>query len=244
MIKLLIAGYESQTVNYRSAFSRLGAGTLSLGKAPWETADPPSGGQLSGGLSSSSVKFRPDADSLACLCDGLVLPGGGDIAPSLFHCQPKGSRNIDEALDRFQLALLHSFLRAGKPVLGICKGLQIINVAFGGTIIQDLNPSSLAVHAWDGHDRIHATRAPRDSFPFRLYGPHPMVNSAHHQAAGSIGSGLRVAQYAEDFVVEALYHEKLPVLAVQWHPERMCFSHARNDTGDGSLLLKYFLSLF
>lgn len=236
MIKLLIAGYESQTVNYRNAFSMLGVRTLSLGARPGEPA--------SNTMSSSFPETFHDADSLACLCDGLVLPGGGDIAPSLFRCQNIGSRNIDEALDRFQLALLHSFLRAGKPVLGICKGLQIINVAFGGTIIQNLNPSSLDIHAWDKKDRIHATKAPKGSFPFHLYGPRPVVNSAHHQAAGSIGNGLRVAQYAEDFVVEALYHEKMPVLGVQWHPERMCFAHARQDTGDGSLLLKYFLSLF
>ena len=69
------------------------------------------------------------------------------------------------------------------------------------------------------------------------------MNSAHHQAVETTGSGLLVAQYSQDFVVEALYHEKLPVLGVQWHPERMCFAHARRDAEDGARLLRYFLSL-
>ena len=117
------------------------------------------------------------------------------------------------------------------------------NVGFGGTILQDLKPGSQDIHAWTGRDRIHITKAARGTFPFQLYGSRPIVNSAHHQAVETTGSGLLVAQYSQDFVVEALYHEKLPVLGVQWHPERMCFAHARRDAEDGARLLRYFLSL-
>ncbi len=227
MKKILIAGYEAQTLNYQNAFSLLGALPCSLCGAP---------GQL-------VQKTSESPHSLVQNYDGLVLPGGGDISPALFGETNQGSRNIDEPLDLLQLDLLHAFASAGKPVLGICKGIQIINAGFGGKIIQNLNPASLSVHAWDEQDRIHTTKAACDTFPFRLYGSRPIVNSAHHQAVGALGAGLRVAQYAHDFVVEALYHENLPILGVQWHPERMCFSHARRDTEDGALLLKYFLSL-
>ena len=223
MKKILIGGYKDQTVNYAQAFSSLGAELEFL-------PDPGS---------------RPPAFAVSCdrLFDGLVLPGGGDIAPSLFHRENKGSRNIDKALDCLQLSLLEAFVRAGKPVLGICKGMQLINVGFGGTILQDLKPGSQDIHAWTGRDRIHITKAARGTFPFQLYGSRPIVNSAHHQAVETTGSGLLVAQYSQDFVVEALYHEKLPVLGVQWHPERMCFTHARRDAEDGARLLRYFLSL-
>ena len=136
-----------------------------------------------------------------------------------------------------------AFVSAGKPVLGICKGIQLINVAFGGTLIQDLSAESLAIHAWAETDKIHISKAAPGTFPAQLYGSAPRVNSAHHQAVGTVGDGLRIAQYGPDFVVEALYHERLPIIGVQWHPERMCFSYAREDMADGSHLLSYFLSL-
>ena len=155
----------------------------------------------------------------------------------------KGSRNIDALLDSVQFSLLQAFVSAGKPVLGICKGIQLINVAFGGTLIQDLSAESLAIHAWAETDKIHISKAAPGTFPAQLYGSAPRVNSAHHQAVGTVGDGLRIAQYGPDFVVEALYHERLPIIGVQWHPERMCFSYAREDMADGSHLLSYFLSL-
>ena len=175
--------------------------------------------------------------------DGLILPGGGDISPFFYHMENKGSRNIDSLLDSVQFSLFRAFTAAGKPVLGICKGIQLINVAFGGTLIQDLSGESLSIHAWDEGDKIHITKAAHGTFPAQLYSNFPRVNSAHHQAVAAVGDGLRVAQYGPDFVIEALYHERLPILGVQWHPERMCFSFAREEIEDGSKLLKYFLSL-
>ena len=175
--------------------------------------------------------------------DGLILPGGGDISPFFYHMENKGSRNIDSLLDSVQFSLFRAFTAAGKPVLGICKGIQLINVAFGGTLIQDLSGESLSIHAWDEGDKIHITKAAHGTFPAQLYSNFPRVNSAHHQAVAAVGDGLRVAQYGPDFVIEALYHERLPILGVQWHPERMCFSHAREDVADGSTLLKYYLRM-
>lgn len=219
MKKILIGGCRSMTFNYLTAFSLLGAEAVPLEAVPESSVSP-------------SLPF-----------DGLVLPGGGDLSPRLFHQENAGSRNIDENLDRMQLSLFRAFAEAGKPVLGICKGMQLINLAFGGTLIQDLPPDSLALHTAPEKDLIHMTKAARNTFPFLLYGSRPVVNSAHHQALGRIGDDLLVAQYAPDFVVEAIWHRKLPILGVQWHPERLCFSHARKDAEDGSLLLRYFLSL-
>lgn len=224
MKKILIAGYPDSTLNYRNAFTALG---VSVSVLPEATPVPAHAG------------LTPDA----CHYDGLVLPGGGDIAPCLFGAENKGSRNIDEPLDRIQLRLLDVFLRAGKPVLGICKGLQILNIYFGGSLIQDLPAASRQIHEYQNGDQIHPTRASRGTFPERLYGGAPVTNSAHHQGVGSVGEGLLVAQYSHDFVVEAMYHRSLPVLGVQWHPERMCFAHADIRMEDGSLLLRYFLSL-
>lgn len=232
MKKILIAGYEQNIKNYKIAFAKLGVYCDSLQNA-------------------SELVY-----------DGLLLPGGGDISPALFGSENKGSRNIDETLDRTQLAVLGEFLKLGKPVLGICKGLQILNVYFGGTIIQDLPGESLEIHesfpenneyqssrnssstpVSPAGDRIHATKAARGTFPELLYGPFSVTNSAHHQAVGAVGDGLLVAQYTCDFVIEAMYHKILPVLGVQWHPERMCFDFAHSEMDDGALLLKYFCSL-
>ena len=92
-------------------------------------------------------------------------------------------------------------------------------------------------------DKIHPTKAAGGTFPERLYGSSPITNSAHHQGIGAVGDGLLVAQYSHDFVIEAIYHERLPILGVQWHPERMCFEYADIRMENGADLLRYFLSL-
>lgn len=146
-------------------------------------------------------------------CDGLLLPGGGDITPALYGRESRGSEPPDRARDREELTLLHSFLREGKPVLGICRGLQVINVYFGGTLVQDISGHS----AVKGQDSRHAVRG----IPARLLPTDQSeVNSAHHQSVERLGRGLRAVQWAEDGTVEALEHEVLPVMGVQWHPER------------------------
>ncbi len=220
MKKIFLAGYPDSTQNYQNALKSLG---VSADILPSQEKEP----------------FFGDFSGY----NGLLLPGGGDISPALFGAENRGSRNIDEPLDRIQLSLLDTFVRAGKPVLGICKGLQILNIYFGGTLIQDLPPHSLKIHAYEKADRIHPTKAARGTFPEKLYGSTPITNSAHHQGIGAPGDGLLVAQYSQDFVVEAMYHKSLPLLGVQWHPERMCFAHSSPYMEDGSLLLRYFLSL-
>ncbi len=150
------------------------------------------------------------------LWDALLLPGGGDLEPWRYGQENTASRGLEPERDEAELRLLQEFTAAGKPVLGVCRGLQTINVFFRGTLAQDIPGHN----AWADGDRLHAVgTAPS---PFRaLWGERIWVNSAHHQAAGRLGGGLLAVQWAEDGVVEALCHRRLPVWAVQWHPERL-----------------------
>ncbi len=172
---------------------------------------------------------------------GLLLPGGGDIEPALYGEENRGSGNIDRPLDERQLAMTDAFVRAGRPVLGICKGLQVLNVYFGGGIIQHLATAEL--HRRANGDAVHACVSLPGGDMDRLYGRRYAVNSMHHQAAGRLGQGLLATSFSPDGAVESLRHETLPVFAVQWHPERMCFAKARPDTVDGAAIFWRFRSM-
>lgn len=174
---------------------------------------------------------------------GLLLPGGWDADPALYGQANTESHHVDRALDDLQLHATDAFVKAGRPVLGICRGHQMINVYFGGTLIQHL-PESPAHSREEGacDDKVHPTRARENSFLYRLYGAHFCTNSAHHQAVDCPGEGLEVVQWSGDGVVEGLVHRALPVWGVQWHPERMCFMHARTDTVDGAVVINMFLN--
>lgn len=165
-------------------------------------------------------------------CGALLLPGGGDMEPWRYGQANTGSRCLEPERDAAELLLLERFTTLGRPVLGICRGLQTINVFFGGTLIQDLSGHSSV----DGIDRLHRVRAAPS--PLRdLYGERCVVNSAHHQAADRLGSGLCAVQWASDGTVEALCHKSLPVWGVQWHPERT------GGVLDGGKLFEAFLPL-
>lgn len=174
-------------------------------------------------------------------CDGLLLPGGVDVDPSLYGQEKAPETECDTALDTLQLDVLRRFLALGKPVFGICRGHQLINVALGGTLIQHLPTAKDHVQISEGVDHAHFCEAEPDSFICGLYGSRFAVNSSHHQGVDRPGDGLRVVLRAPDGVVEALQHKTLPLWSVQFHPERMGFAHKRADTVDGSLLFRFFL---
>jgi putative glutamine amidotransferase len=152
----------------------------------------------------------------------LLLPGGGDITPAFWGQNNHGSRNIDTELDILQFQALDAFIDAKKPILGICKGLQLINVRFGGTLIQDLDTADK--HKWIGRDQTHLVyhcALTHDDFFYQLYGNSTLVNSAHHQAIDRLGGSLTAVCRCGDNVVEGIMHRTLPIIAVQWHPERL-----------------------
>lgn len=176
-------------------------------------------------------------------CDGLILCGGGDLESALFGQENCGSNPPDIARDRAELALFDAFYRAGKPILGICRGMQVINVALGGTLIQDLPDASKVFHSPDHGELIHPVRSLEGSVLHQLYGSLFPVNSIHHQAVDQLGLGLRAIAWAESGFPEAIDFPGRPILGVQFHPERMAFAHRRTDTVDGAPILSWFLNL-
>ena len=173
--------------------------------------------------------------------DGLLLPGGTDVDPIRYNEEIDGSVGIDTALDALQFDTLDLFVKAKKPVLGICRGEQLINVYFGGSLYQDLPSAEHHRYIYErSEDNAHESTAEENSFLGKLYGTKYRTNSSHHQAVKKSGEGLHICSFADDSIVEAFNHETLPVYGVQWHPERMCFAFKREDTIDGSLLLRWF----
>ena len=167
----------------------------------------------------------------------LLLPGGGDITPAFFGQQNRGSYNIDTELDIIQMQALALYIAQQKPVLGICKGIQLINIYLGGTITQHI--ATAESHKWNGQDQQHYvyhSGLSRSDFFYQLYGTSSLVNSAHHQAIDHPGTDLVPVCRAGDNMIEGIMHTTLPIIAVQWHPERMM------DAG-GELLFKYFMNL-
>ena len=144
------------------------------------------------------------ADS--ALCGGLLLPGGGDIG---------------ERLDEPERKLIQSFVQSGRPILGICRGMQALNVYFGG----------------DLYSHIPGHQQPRGDL-----GRRPAVTSNHHQALRHLGQGLQAVQVTPDGVIEAVAHGMLPVWGVQWHPERQSFLRRRSDAVDAAPIFTFFLS--
>lgn len=212
MVRIQLSGAQAPLDNYRAALAACG-------------------GEAVGG-------YAPIPD---LSCAGLLLCGGGDIDPSRYGQPDRGSQPPDPVRDRAEMELFHAFFQAGKPIFGICRGMQLINVALGGTLIQDLPDSVRPFHSGEGTDRVHPIRTEAGSLLCQLYGPLFSVNSAHHQAVDRLGSGLRATAWGEAGFAEGLEHGKLPIWGVQFHPERMCLAHRRTDTVDGTPLLLRFV---
>ncbi|WP_018131027.1 gamma-glutamyl-gamma-aminobutyrate hydrolase family protein [Effusibacillus pohliae] len=167
--------------------------------------------------------------------DGLILSGGEDIDPMLYGSHPDlRCWTIVPERDRFELALIEEALRQNKPLLAVCRGMQLVNVFFGGSLYLDLSdcPGEVLAH--------QVPRAPRWYTAHRVNLISPVLqqlyqaeqietNSYHHQAVKAAGGGLQVAAVAEDGIVEGLVHPDHPqLLAIQWHPEMMA---VRSEAG-------------
>ena len=191
----------------------------------------------------SSLSAADYADAL----DGLVLQGGADVSPRSYGQESaRPEWEGDRLRDEYEISLLRAFIDEGKPVLGICRGAQLINVAFGGTLWQDLTalvPGTLNHYDSDKYDEnFHGIRLEPDSELAKLY-PNAdglLVNSIHHQAVRDLGQELNVEARAEDDgVVEALrWTGGSYVFAMQWHPE---FHAGREGLLDCTPILEGFL---
>lgn len=179
------------------------------------------------------------AESLAQRTDGLLLSGGGDIHPSYYGKQRTGlDASVDSRRDEREWELLRQFCAHNKPVFGICRGIQLIDVFFGGTLFQHLGT------AYVHESTIHTVITAENSQLRPLLGEQLPVNSYHHQAIRTLGAGLRVTAVSDaDGVIEAIDHERLPIMAVQWHPERMIDGLCCDTDAEMSPLFSTFLSM-
>lgn len=162
------------------------------------------------------------------LCDGFLFCGGEDITPLLFGEEPQnGNGKTDITVDLFQIRLMKHILTSGKPVLAICRGMQILSVACGGTIWQDMSliPEKTLNHMQQSASRSevsHRIRTERGSRLRQYTGSCLYVNSFHHQAVNHPGKGVTVSARAQDHTIEAIELGGHPfAVGVQWHPECM-----------------------
>ena len=172
--------------------------------------------------------------------DALILAGGGDMDPVEFQEPNRGSYDIDIPRDKAELALVNRCVYENKPILGICRGHQVVNIALGGNIYQDMSEEMVAIHGQneDESAKYHPVRLASYTMLGDLYGQEAIVNSTHHQAVRNLGQGLYRTAWDENGVAEALQHGSLPIWTVQFHPERMTGEHGE---ADGQKIFDFFL---
>lgn len=160
--------------------------------------------------------------------DALLLAGGQDVSPVYFGEDPHiNLHETDDRRDAFEVALVIEALKQEKPILGICRGLQIINVALGGTLYQDLGSQydGLSVkhnqYPTKWYVPTHHIVLQRQSWLSDIFDEKSLVNSFHHQAVKRLADGLKLDATSSDKVVEAFSDDSRRIYAVQWHPEML-----------------------
>lgn len=194
--------------------------------------------EISGGVPHAYFNEAPDISDYSA----LLLCGGGDIAPEYYGQINNGSYDIDRKRDLAEFRLIEKFVSANKPIFGICRGHQVINVFFGGTLIQDLELASFH-RALESGDRIHNVYTKPGSILSRVYGRKLLTNSAHHQGIDKTGEGLMATATWKNNVNEAIEHIKLPLFSVQWHPERITKNEVDRGCAEGKKLFDYLISI-
>ena len=158
--------------------------------------------------------------------DGVLVTGGPDVNPKYYgEEKSKYCGTTLEIRDKLELFVINEAIIQNKPIFGICRGCQIINVYFGGTLYQDLpseHPSEIH-HRMEGPNNTfeHNVIVEKDSILNNIVGNEMGVNSCHHQAVKKLGKGLTPSAYASDGIIEAFESKENKVFAVQWHPERL-----------------------
>ena len=230
----------------RTAFAKKTLQYIEQSMAHWITA----GGALPVMIPSpveDAARGDVHFDDYARWLDGLVLHGGADVWPGSYGETPLQERwSGDRIRDEYEQALVRAFVSAGKPVFGVCRGLQLINVAFGGTLLQDIatqQPEALMHRNADSYDQnFHSLEVLPGTRLSRLLAgaASNKINSIHHQAIKDLAPGFVVeARCPDDGIIEAIRHTgPAYIAAVQWHPE---FHHPELGTLDDTPLLTDFL---
>ncbi len=176
------------------------------------------------------VPIYPD-DPLSTLLPtlhGVILTGGGDVHPRFFGQENQGTQmdTVDEARDEMELFVARYAAEHGLPLLGVCRGIQVINIALGGGLIQHIEGHAQVANTFDGPPTQHFVHLKTDSLLAQTLQVNPglMVNTYHHQAVADddLGDGLRPVAWSHDGVIEGLELDSHPFyVGVQWHPERL-----------------------
>lgn len=162
------------------------------------------------------------------LADGILLTGGEDVDPELYNEKNEGlSRDVSIPRDRAEMYIIEKSLSMGLPILGICRGFQMLNVYSGGTLYQDIESQYgmeiVHPHEFKERDTLHhEVNILPGSVLAGLFGSgRAMVNSRHHQGIRKLGEGLTASARADDGIIEAFEDNKRNIIAVQWHPENI-----------------------
>lgn len=169
--------------------------------------------------------------------DAIVLSGGIDMHPRFYHnsfiTYPNAPTHFHEKRDEFEMAVFKLSQQHRLPLLGICRGLQLVNCILGGTLKQDMGPTHNAIHRFDEQDKAHGINITKGTLLHEITGvSRTIANSAHHQCIDVLGEGLTVNCGSDDGIIEGIEwsekENKSFFLAIQWHPERMYKFHLSN----------------
>jgi len=172
------------------------------------------------------VQIKPGADESAAGFDGVVITGGHDVDPVLYAQESKVLPHYDPDRDAFESAVIDDALARGLPLLGICRGAQLVNVRLGGDLHQDLRSQRRRTSNRRTIFPMKTLLLERDTRLFELFGIHrARINSLHNQSIDRLGSGLRISARDLDGIVQAVEDpERTYLIGVQWHPEFLLFS--------------------
>ncbi|MCL2565126.1 MAG: gamma-glutamyl-gamma-aminobutyrate hydrolase family protein [Defluviitaleaceae bacterium] len=177
------------------------------------------------------------------MCDALLIPGGADVDPMYFDEDPHQKLGVVQPdMDKYEIALLNLAFERKMPVLGICRGEQVINVAKGGTLYQDISAtyekeSILHQQRYRTNIALHKIKVEKNSLLYEILGSEDVrTNTMHHQSVKALGKDLVVSAVAPDGIIEAIESTDKTVIGVQWHPELLI--HTQSEMNN---LFKHFI---